>query len=48
MISDDAKTFKSAAVIVKNTVRSPEAVKSFSKIRVEWKFNLEKAPWRGV
>ena len=47
MISDNAKTFKSAAVIIKNTLQSSEAMRFFAKLHVEWKFNLEKAPWWG-
>ncbi len=47
MISDNAKTFKSAATIVKNILESSEAKKFFSNLHVEWQFNLERAPWWG-
>ena len=46
-ISDKAKTFKSAAVIINNTLESSEATKISAKLHIEWKFNLEKAPWWG-
>ena len=47
MISDNAKTFKSAAAIIKDTLKSPESTRLFTKLHVEWNFNLEKAPWWG-
>lgn len=43
MISDNAKTFKSAAVVVKDILKNPELTRFFTKLHVEWKFNLEKA-----
>ena len=47
MISDNAKTFKSAATILKNTFDNSEVKRYFTWFRVEWKFNLERAPWWG-
>ena len=47
MISDNTKTFKSVAVSITNTLESPEVKKFVSDIHVEWRFNLEKAPWQG-
>ena len=47
MISDNAKMFKSVAVSITNTLESAEVKKFFSDIHVEWRFNLEKAPWQG-
>ena len=47
MISDNAKTFKSAAATLHTTLQSPEIRKYFSQLYIEWKFNLEKAPWWG-
>ena len=41
MISDNAKTFRSAATILQATFESPEVKKYFSQFHVEWKFNLE-------
>ena len=43
MISDNAKTFKSVAVSITNTLESPEVKKFLSDIHVEWRFNLERA-----
>lgn len=47
MISDNGKTFKSAAKLIKQIMESPESRKYFSQFRVEWQFNLERAPWWG-
>ena len=47
IISDNAKTFKSVAASISNTLESPEVKKFLSDIHVEWRFNLEKAPWQG-
>ena len=47
MLSDNAKTFKSASVSITNTLKSLEVKKFFGDVHVEWQFNLEKAPWQG-
>lgn len=47
MISDNAKTFKSASKIIQKVFDSPEIRKQFTNLHVEWQFNLEKAPWWG-
>ena len=47
MVSDNAKTFKSASVSIANTLRSLEVKKFLGVNRIEWQFNLEKAPWQG-
>ena len=47
MISDNAKTFKSASAIITGVLESPEVRNHFSQLHVEWQFNLEKAPWWG-
>ena len=47
MISDKAKTFKSALGIIPNVLDKPEVKAHFSKLQVKWKFNLEKASWWG-
>ena len=47
VLSDNAKTFKSAATILQNTSESPEVQKYFSQFHVEWRFNLEKSLWQG-
>ena len=47
MISDNGKTFKSAAKTIKNLLDHPEVKRHFSQISVTWLFNLERAPWWG-
>ena len=47
MISNNAKTFKSASTILHMIMESSEVKKYFSQSHTEWKFNLEKAPWWG-
>ena len=47
MISDNAKTFKSASKIIGQILNSPEARKYFVQLDVKWLFNLERAPWWG-
>jgi hypothetical protein len=47
ILSDNAKTFKTAARLIK-TIFSDKEVKDYLlHAGVEWKFNLEKAPWWG-
>ncbi|XP_028400806.1 uncharacterized protein LOC114523939 [Dendronephthya gigantea] len=47
LISDNAKTFKSASREVKNIVRSSEVQCHLSNRGVDWKFIVERAPWWG-
>ena len=47
MISDNAKTFKSAASVIRKILDSSETTKFCGKFEVEWNFNSEKAPWWG-
>ena len=47
VISDNAKTFKSASRTIECITKGPEVEKYFNRLHVEWKFNLEKAPWWG-
>ena len=47
VVSDNAKTFKSASKIIRSVLNEPEVKKHFAELRVEWAFNLEKAPWWG-
>lgn len=46
VVSDNVKTFKSAASSIASILEGPR-VKYFSNLNVEWQFNLEKAPWQG-
>ena len=47
LISDNAKTFKSAAKEVKYIGRSPEVQRFLAKKGIVWDFIVEKAPWHG-
>lgn len=47
MISDNALTFKAAAKELTNILKHPELDEFLSGLRVQWSFNLEKAPWWG-
>ena len=47
VISDNGKTFKSAAKLIKQVLERPESMKYLSQLRIEWQFNLERAPWWG-
>lgn len=47
MVSDNAKTFKSATKIISKVLSHPEVQCHFTELRMEWNFNLEKAPWWG-
>ena len=47
MLTDNAKTFKSASVEVKKIVRSTEVKQYLTNNQVEWEFIMEKAPWWG-
>ena len=47
VITDNAKTFKSASSDVKKIVRSQEVQRYMVNHQVQWSFILEKAPWWG-
>ena len=47
MISDNAKTFISAAQTIEDMLTSSEVQQYLSHLRVKWSFTLEKAPWWG-
>ena len=47
IISDNAKTFKSTAKVLKEIMNHPDVHRYLENARVEWKFNVEKAPWWG-
>ena len=47
MVSDNGKTFKAASRIIQSVFDDPEVRRHFTELRVEWAFNLEKAPWWG-
>ena len=45
MVSDNGTTFKSAARIIRQIVQDETVSKYLSGLKVEWCFNIEKAPW---
>ena len=47
VVSDNAKTFISAAQTLQDLLRSQEVQQYFSGMNIQWIFNLEKAPWWG-
>ena len=49
VVSDNAKTFKAAAAILRETLAHPHTQPYFadSHIQFQWSFNIEKAPWWG-
>ena len=47
IISDNAKTFKAADKALKKLYNHPEVANELSGKMIEWKFNLERAPWWG-
>ena len=46
-IPSNNKTFETAAVILNNTLKSPEATHFFTKVHNEWKLNLKKVSGGG-
>ena len=47
MVSDNGKTFKSAAQEIKRLMNDPGVKQYLAKARMKWSFNLERAPWWG-
>ncbi|XP_046841881.1 uncharacterized protein LOC124435998 [Xenia sp. Carnegie-2017] len=47
LISDNAKTFKSASKEVANILRSTDIQSELASKGVNWEFIIEKAPWQG-
>ena len=47
LLTDNAKTFKSASVEIKQIVPSAEVQQYLTNTQVEWEFIMEKAPWWG-
>ena len=46
-MTDNAKTFKATAKAIKELQHHPEVRNQLDKMHIEWKFNLERAPWWG-
>lgn len=47
IVSDNGKTFKGAAKIIRRIMEHREVVQHFAGVQVQWTFNLERAPWWG-
>ena len=47
VITDTGRTFVSAAKIISQVIQDPEIKRYFRQLHVEWRFNLERAPWWG-
>ena len=47
MISDNGKTFKATAKTLKVIMTDEKVVAQLAERRVEWTFNIERAPWWG-
>ena len=48
MVSDNAKTFKSASKDLEEITNYPSDVKYFAQENIKWSYNLEKAPCKEV
>ena len=47
IVSDNAKTFQATEKDLSKLFDHPETRSYFNNVRIEWKFNLERAPWWG-
>ena len=47
IVSDNAKTFQATEKDLNKLFDHPEIKLYFNNMRIEWKFNLERAPWWG-
>ena len=47
IVSDNAKTFQATEKALRKLFNHPEIRADLERDRVEWKFNLEQAPWWG-
>ena len=47
IVSDNAKTFVSAAQTLERLFDNPEVQLYLSGLKIKWNFNFKKAPWRG-
>ena len=46
-MSDNGKTFKAASRVIQTVLRHSEVQQYLSGVKVEWLFNIERAPWWG-
>ena len=47
IVSDNAKTFQATEKALNELLNHPEVQSDLGHMRVEWRFNLERAPWWG-
>ena len=47
LVSDNAKTFKSAERIIRAAISHPDMKRYFADINMDWSFTLQRAPWWG-
>jgi hypothetical protein len=47
IVTDNGKTFKSAATVLNKVLNTRDVQQHLSHTRVNWTFNLERAPWWG-
>ena len=47
ILSDNGKTFKGAAKIIRTIMSNHEVREYLSGMNLEWQFNVERAPWWG-
>ena len=47
IVSDNAKTFQATEKALRELYQSPVVRNDLDRMRLEWKFNLERAPWWG-
>ena len=47
IVSDNAKTFEGSEKALNEFFNHPEVQSDLGHMRVEWRFNLERAPWWG-
>ena len=47
LVSDNGKTFKGAARVIKKIVTHPIVTRYLVGLNIEWKFNIERAAWWG-
>ena len=47
MVSDNVKTFKGTEKALRRLFRDPQVRDEMQNHRIEWRFNLERAPWWG-
>ena len=47
IVSDNGKTFKAATKIIRQIMEHRDVTQHFEGLRIQWTFNIERAPWWG-